>query len=65
MEKKSLSDKIITADGLHHETKVCIAQDVQEAIKEFIEWCKEKGCSCHDEYLDKTKEIFGERLTGE
>ena len=62
-DKKTLSDKIISADGLHHEVKVCIAQDVKEAIKEFIEWMNIHRLGINpDKYLPKAKEIFGERL---
>ena len=63
MEKKSLSDKIITADGLHHEVKVCIAQDVQEAIKEFIgEMSDNAVLNQGKDIMQIAKEKFGERL---
>lgn len=32
---KTLSDKIITADGLHHEVEVCVVGDIKKTIKDI------------------------------
>ena len=62
-EKKSLSDKIITADGLHHEVKVCIEEDVKEKLKEFLDYFNKLYPTGNVENIkQKAKELFGERL---
>ena len=34
-EEKTLSSKIITADGLHHEAEVCLAEEVKQFITDI------------------------------